>query len=760
VSTSIASSDPGAFDALVSQKSQSGQTTDATAATRTDRPRASADPPATDDAYGDDWKTQRRDRGGDASDVSALGAATSAPAPAPAPGWVNASDPQDGASSPDLQSKQDSQNDAPPQASATSSLSSFLWTLRHRGAAKHAGRHHAAPNVGDGAASSQAQASALWVLSNLGAAADPGALGAAAASGAVGGAVGVNGALGVNGSANGSATGQGSPEGQGQGQVQPAAEPNAGGWRLDSSIERLGSSPGGAAMAGGDGSAPGVNLGAGGATVSATTSVTVSATASATVGPAHGQGRAHGQGHTLEQALALDMTLVAAVGADAANISGAKISGTAAATAPQTDLSSGSLKANAVTSASLTNFVIDAAAAGVAAATGMAPGGQPGVGTGGGSAQLATVAGQIGTRDTAADANRRAEGFGSGAAGSASKGLAPDVADAARRQAWSELARLLGSNQATTAGRTGGAAGANGASASATAASGTVTGGAGAGAAAGANGSAAASQASTGLAIVDSLSLASSSSQDRAWRAHANATETATDRANSFGAGDKAATAMLAASAFDGARAQTGHGDGDRSDAFASFAAALGLGRGAGDAIATTTTTAFPLQLVLSMATTAARSTDAAHSAAVAAGSGLPAAFAAQADGGDAAQQVIRTMRLQWSGSVGEAQLRLEPEHLGQVLVSVRVDQGNVSATLHADSAMAQQWIEAHQQDLRQALQDQGLRVTHFNVTTNPDDRARRDGSAPQDQPRNQQQPARRRDQRQNADGRTFEIRV
>jgi flagellar hook-length control protein FliK len=138
----------------------------------------------------------------------------------------------------------------------------------------------------------------------------------------------------------------------------------------------------------------------------------------------------------------------------------------------------------------------------------------------------------------------------------------------------------------------------------------------------------------------------------------------------------------------------------------------------------------------------------------------LPTQLTAEADA--SAQQVIRSMRLQWSGSVGEAHLRLQPEHLGQVLVNVRVDQGNVSATLHADSATAQQWIQAHEQELRQALQEQGLRVTQLTVTANPDDRPRRE-QARQDQPRDQprdQQRARARNQRENTDGRTFEVRV
>ena len=91
------------------------------------------------------------------------------------------------------------------------------------------------------------------------------------------------------------------------------------------------------------------------------------------------------------------------------------------------------------------------------------------------------------------------------------------------------------------------------------------------------------------------------------------------------------------------------------------------------------------------------------------------------------AAQIVRSMRLQWRGANGEATLRLQPDHLGQVFVSVRVEQGTVSATVRAETPAAQQWIQQHQQQLRDALDAQGLRVAQFHVTSNPDDRPRRD---------------------------------
>jgi flagellar hook-length control protein FliK len=167
------------------------------------------------------------------------------------------------------------------------------------------------------------------------------------------------------------------------------------------------------------------------------------------------------------------------------------------------------------------------------------------------------------------------------------------------------------------------------------------------------------------------------------------------------------------------------------------------------------------LHQVTSIVTTHTEASQLLGTSASGSASGLASQIAAQVADTDAAQQVIRSMRLQWNGSVGEAQLRLQPEHLGQVLVSVRVDQGAVSATLQADSASAQQWIQTHQQELRQALQEQGLRVTEFTVTTNPDDRQRQNASQQQDQPRDQQQSnTRSRGDRQPSNGRTFEILV
>jgi flagellar hook-length control protein FliK len=299
------------------------------------------------------------------------------------------------------------------------------------------------------------------------------------------------------------------------------------------------------------------------------------------------------------------------------------------------------------------------------------------------------------------------------------------ISDAARRQAWSEMARLLGgTNQATANAGNAANSGANAASSS----SGQTGGG----------------QAADARVAGVTISLTPAAQE-----MSARVQNDSSDQAGNFAAGDPAGAAALAASAFDGARSQTGQGDQQRSDSFATYTPAP-LARSGSDAIGSTTT--FPLSQAISAFTT---QVDATH--ANGASAALPAALSTGTDAD--AQQVIRSMRLQWNGSVGEAQLRLQPEHLGQVLVSVRVDQGNVSATLHADSATAQQWIQTHEQELRQALQDQGLRVTQFQVTSNSDDRSQ--GDQPQrGQQQDDQQPARPRTERTDPNAPKFEVRV
>ena len=88
---------------------------------------------------------------------------------------------------------------------------------------------------------------------------------------------------------------------------------------------------------------------------------------------------------------------------------------------------------------------------------------------------------------------------------------------------------------------------------------------------------------------------------------------------------------------------------------------------------------------------------------------------------------MVRTVRLFTAGNgASEARLTLEPEHLGPVALTVRVEQGSVSAHFRAETPAAQRWIETHQQELRSGLREQGLEVKEVVVTTDPDGRRER----------------------------------
>jgi hypothetical protein len=111
----------------------------------------------------------------------------------------------------------------------------------------------------------------------------------------------------------------------------------------------------------------------------------------------------------------------------------------------------------------------------------------------------------------------------------------------------------------------------------------------------------------------------------------------------------------------------------------------------------------------------------------------------------------VGAVRLRWQDGIGEARLRLGPDHLGEVSVSVRVDQQAVTATLRASTVEQQQWIAAHEAELRHALGEQGLELDRLVVAVDPD---REQRQAPREKP----PPPRPRRSRGDDSGQTFEV--
>jgi flagellar hook-length control protein FliK len=108
----------------------------------------------------------------------------------------------------------------------------------------------------------------------------------------------------------------------------------------------------------------------------------------------------------------------------------------------------------------------------------------------------------------------------------------------------------------------------------------------------------------------------------------------------------------------------------------------------------------------------------------------------------DVTLQIVQSMRVQFRDGVGEAVLKLKPEHLGSVSISLRVENGGLKASVQAEAPAVRQWLESQQDTLRNALAEHGLRLDRFDVE--PDGQRQ----ASPDDPRDEQSPRRRRPRR------------
>ncbi len=82
--------------------------------------------------------------------------------------------------------------------------------------------------------------------------------------------------------------------------------------------------------------------------------------------------------------------------------------------------------------------------------------------------------------------------------------------------------------------------------------------------------------------------------------------------------------------------------------------------------------------------------------------------------------QIVQSLRVQWAGGAGEARVRLRPEYLGDVVATIKVEQGTVTATLQADTPEVRRWMEANTQSLREGLVEHGLKLDRLVVLSEP----------------------------------------
>jgi flagellar hook-length control protein FliK len=113
--------------------------------------------------------------------------------------------------------------------------------------------------------------------------------------------------------------------------------------------------------------------------------------------------------------------------------------------------------------------------------------------------------------------------------------------------------------------------------------------------------------------------------------------------------------------------------------------------------------------------------------------------------------QIVRGLHLQVRNGAGEAVIRLHPEHLGEVVVEMRVEQERVVATLKSDTPAVRAWIAAHRDDLEAGLADAGLRLDELRVSERESGQQRRE-------PPQESETPKRRPRRAAGNGARFEI--
>jgi flagellar hook-length control protein FliK len=119
----------------------------------------------------------------------------------------------------------------------------------------------------------------------------------------------------------------------------------------------------------------------------------------------------------------------------------------------------------------------------------------------------------------------------------------------------------------------------------------------------------------------------------------------------------------------------------------------------------------------------------------------------------DVMAQLVQSMRLQFRDGIGEAVLKLRPEHLGSVQISLRIENGAIKATVQAELPAVRLWLESQQETLKNSLADQGLRLERFVVEPDGERQA-----AQHDAERQRQQRRRQHRREGSADQPVFEV--
>ena len=83
----------------------------------------------------------------------------------------------------------------------------------------------------------------------------------------------------------------------------------------------------------------------------------------------------------------------------------------------------------------------------------------------------------------------------------------------------------------------------------------------------------------------------------------------------------------------------------------------------------------------------------------------------------DVIDQIAEKMKVEVRGDMTEMKLTLRPEHLGDLTLRVKTENGIITAHFVAESQRVKEIIESNLNTLRETLQEQGIAVSEFSVT-------------------------------------------
>jgi flagellar hook-length control protein FliK len=90
--------------------------------------------------------------------------------------------------------------------------------------------------------------------------------------------------------------------------------------------------------------------------------------------------------------------------------------------------------------------------------------------------------------------------------------------------------------------------------------------------------------------------------------------------------------------------------------------------------------------------------------------------------------QVIKEIGMQVNGQVSEMRMRLEPDTLGEVVLKVRMENGNMNAQIDVQQASVKAVLESSLPQLKVALAEHGIDVQRLDVSCNGESSSRESG--------------------------------